>query len=124
MTEEGCWLPCGTNGGPLSEGVSGWGTCSSSKLALSLPFPPRPPQPGLPRAAPPVSAGSALSGCDIHPDEQGAPRPGGPAEPLAAPCPGSPCPGRAPRPSRRTGTPGPLRGSGGRVVAPPAIHWY
>lgn len=87
-------------------------------------------QPGLPRPAPPVSAGSALSGCDIHPDEEGAPpgqgaRRSRPLPPRSRP----PCPGRAPparagapRPSRRTCPPGPLRSSGGRVPAPPGIH--
>lgn len=77
------------------------------------------PQPGLLRPAPPVSAGSALSGCDIHPDEEAAP-PARVASRAALPLPPRsrpPPPGRAPlactwapRPSRLTGIPGPLRG--------------
>lgn len=77
-------------------------------------FTARPPLPGFPHPAPPVLAGSALSGCDIHPDEEGAPpaRGAGGAARRDLPAWAS-----APRPSRRTGTRG-RSGSRPRLVPP------
>lgn len=135
VTEEVClaalglWDKQGTPARGAAEGVDVPNLQAGAEPAL-------PSQPGLPRPAPPVSAGSALSGCDIHPDEEGAPpRTGGPpeppappAEPPAVPRPGSPCPGRGPTPvpphlptgtapqQRRAG-PGPGRASTGAAAA-------
>lgn len=92
--------------------VSRQGTCpqlgAEAEHALHYPTPPL----VFPHPAPPVLAGSALSGCDIHPDEEGAPpaKGAGGASRRDLPAWAS-----APRPSRRTGTRGPER-----VSAPPA----
>lgn len=101
--------------GDLSvEWCLGRGRVPTSELRLNMLFTARPPLPGFPHPAPPVLAGSALSGCDIHPDEEGAPpaRGAGGAARRDLPAWAS-----APRPSRRTGTRG-RSGSRPRLVPP------
>lgn len=82
----------------------GRGRVPTLELRLNMLFTTRPPLLVFPHPAPPVLAGSALSGCDIHPDEEGAPpaRGAGGASRRYLPAWAS-----APRPSRRTGTRGP-----------------
>lgn len=92
----------------------GRGRVPTLEMRLNMLFTARPPLPGFPHPAPPVLAGSALSGCDIHPDEEGAPpaRGAGGAARRDLPAWAS-----APRPSRRTGTRG-RSGSRPRLVPP------